>query len=65
MGCAIAQEANDKQPLAPMLQQVEQNLGRKPEKATAYSGYCSEAAVTHPRAEGVELLAPPDRGVGG
>ena len=61
VGCAITQEANDKQQLVPMLQQVEQNLGRKPEKATADSGYFSEAAVTDPRVNGVELLVPPDR----
>jgi transposase len=61
VGCAITQEANDKQQLVPMLQQVEQNLGRKPEKATADAGYFSVAAVTHPRVAGVELLVPPDR----
>src|SRR5665647_725475 len=61
VGCAITQQANDKQQLVPMLQQVEQNLGRKPEKATADSGYFSEAAVTDPKVNGVELLAPPDR----
>ena len=41
VGCAITQQANDKRQLVPMLQQVEQNLGRKPEKATADSGYFS------------------------
>jgi hypothetical protein len=61
VGCAITQQANDKQQLVPMLQQVEQNLGRKPEKATADSGYFSEAAVTDPKVNGVELLMPPDR----
>jgi hypothetical protein len=61
VGCAITQQANDKQQLAPMIQQVEQNLGRKPEKATADSGYFSAAAVTDPRVNGVELLVPPDR----
>ena len=61
VGCAITQEANDKQQLVPMLQQVEQNLGRKPEKATADAGYFSEAAVTDPSVNGVELLVPPDR----
>ncbi len=61
VGCAITQEVNDKQQLAPMIQQVEQNLGRKPEKATADAGYFSVAAVTDPRVNGVELLVPPDR----
>jgi transposase len=61
VGCAITQEANDKKQLVPMLQQVEQNLGRRPEQATADSGYFSEAAVTDPKVNGVELLVPPER----
>jgi transposase len=61
VGCAITQQANDKQQLAPMIEQVEQNLGRKPEKVTADAGYFGEAAVTDPRVSGVELLVPPDR----
>jgi transposase len=61
VACAITQQANDKQQLAPMLQQVEQNLGRKPDKATADSGYFSEAAVKDPTLEGVELLVAPER----
>jgi hypothetical protein len=47
--------------LAPMLAQVEQNLGRKPEHATADAGYFCEAAVTDPKAEGIDLLVPPER----
>lgn len=58
---ALTQEANDKRQLAPMLAQVEQNLGRKPEHATADAGYFSEAAVTDPKAEGIDLLVPPER----
>lgn len=61
VACAITQQANDKQQLAPMLEQVKQNLGRKPEQATADSGYFSEAAVTDPNAEDVELLVAPER----
>ncbi len=61
VGCAVTQEANDKQQLVSMLQKVEANLGRKPKKVTAGAGYFSEAAVTARRAEGVELLVPPDR----
>ena len=61
VACAITQQANDKQQLAPMIEQVEQNLGRKPEKATADSGYFSEAAVTDPKTKGVELLVAPER----
>lgn len=58
---ALTQEANDKQQLVPMLAQVEQNLDRKPEHATADTGYFSEAAVTDPKLEGIHLLVPPER----
>ena len=61
VAAALTQEANDKQQLAPMLAQVEQNRGRKPEQATADTGYCSEAAVTDPKVEGIEWLVPPER----
>ena len=44
-----------------MLEQVAQNMGRKPEHATADAGYFSEAAVTDPKAGGIELLVPPER----
>jgi hypothetical protein len=58
---ALTQEANDKRQLAPMLAQIERNLGRKPEHATADTGYFSEAAVTDPKVKGIELLVPPER----
>jgi hypothetical protein len=61
VAAALTQEANDKQQLAPMLAQVQHNLDRKPEHATADTGYFSEAAVADPRAEGINLLAPPER----
>ena len=61
MAAALTQEANDKKQLVPMLEQVEQNMGRKPEQATADTGYFSEAAVTDPKVEGIELLVPPER----
>lgn len=57
----ITQAANDQQQLVPMLTQVEENLGRKPEHASADTGYFSEAAVTDPKLQGVDLLVPPDR----
>jgi transposase len=61
VAAALTQEANDKQQLAPMLAQVEQNLGRKPEHATADTGYFSEAALADRRVEGIDLLVPPER----
>ena len=51
----ITQEANDNKQLVPMLVQTEENLGRKPEKATADTGYFSEANVTDPRVAGIDL----------
>jgi len=61
VAAAITQEVNDKKQLLPMLEQVEQNLGRKPEHATADAGYFSEDAVTDPKVQGIELLVAPDR----
>lgn len=61
VAAALTQEANDKKQLLPMLEQVEQNLGRKPEQASADAGYFSEAAVTDEKVAGIELLVPPDR----
>ena len=61
VAAAITQEANDKKQLLPMLEQIEKNLGKKPENVTADAGYFSEAVVTDPKGEGVELLVAPDR----
>jgi transposase len=51
----VTQESNDKQQLAPMLERVEQNLGAKPEAATADAGYFSENQVNDERVKGIEL----------
>src|ERR1035441_6493894 len=61
VAAAVTQDANDKKQLLPMLEQVAQNMGRKPEHATADAGYFSEAAVTDPKVKGIELLVPPER----
>ena len=52
----ITQESNDKRQLAPMLAQVERNLGTKPEAATADTGYFSEDQVNDERVNGIELF---------
>ena len=57
----ITQDTNDKKQLLPLLEQVEQNLGRKPETVTADAGYFSEAALTDEKIKEVDLLIPPDR----
>ena len=61
VAAAITQEGNDKKQLVPMLEQTERNMGRKPEHATADAGYFSEAAVSDPKLEGINLLVAPDR----
>jgi transposase len=51
----ITQESNDKQQLAPMLERVAQNMGAKPQAATADTGYFSESQVADERVNGIEL----------
>lgn len=57
----VTQQANDKKQLLPMLAEVEKNMGKLPEKVSADAGYFSEANVTAPELEPVELYIPPDR----
>ena len=57
----VTQEANDKQQLVPMLEQVKMVTGSQPQQVTADSGYFSEASVTDPRLVGLDLLVAPDR----
>ncbi len=61
VAAAVTQEANDKQQLVPMLEQVKIVTGSKPQQATADAGYFSEAQVTDPKLEGIDLLVAPDR----
>jgi transposase len=51
----VTQQANDSQQLVPMIEQVEANVGRKPDAVSADAGYWSEANVTDERVAGVEL----------
>ena len=61
VAAAVTQEANDKQQLVPILEQVKIVTGSKPQQATADSGYFSEANVTDPKLEGIDLWVTPDR----
>jgi transposase len=61
VAAVLTQAANDLQQLVPMLEQVEQNLGRKPEHASADTGYFSDTAVTDKKVDGIDLLVPPKR----
>lgn len=51
----ITPEANDRQPLAPMIEQVEANAGRPPEAVSADAGYGSADNVSDERVAGVAL----------
>jgi transposase len=51
----VTQETNDKQQLVPMIEQIAINLGQKPEKISADTGYFSEANVTHEQVKDVDL----------
>jgi transposase len=61
VAATLTQATNDQQQLVPVLNLVEQNMGRKPAQATADTGYFSEAAVTDQTVAGIELLVPPKR----
>jgi transposase len=51
----ITQQANDSRQLLPMLQQLEANLGRKPDAVSADAGYWSEANATDEKVAGIDL----------
>jgi hypothetical protein len=51
----VTQETNDNRQLLPMLDQVKQNMGRKPQAASADAGYWSEANATGESVAGVDL----------
>jgi transposase len=61
VAAAVTQEANDKQQLVPMLMAVQDHRGQLPEKASADTGFFSEANVTDKKLEGVDLYVPSER----
>jgi transposase len=61
VAAAVTQEANDKQQLVPMLMAVQDNVGQLPEKASADTGFFSEANLTAKALAGVDLYVPPER----
>ena len=50
----VTQDANDKQQVKPMVEQVKANAGEAPEKLSADSGFYSEANVEYLEGEGVD-----------
>lgn len=55
----VTQQTTDNAQLVPMLARVQENTGFWPEKVSADAGYYSEANVTSPLLESVELFIPP------
>jgi transposase len=51
----VTQETNDKKQLLPMIALIAANLGQKPEKVSADTGYFSEANVTDESVKNVDL----------
>jgi transposase len=58
---SLTQETNDKKQLVPLLLKVQEQTGQMPEKASADSGYFSEAAVSDVRVQETDLYVPPER----
>ncbi len=61
VAAAVTQQANDKQQLVPMLEQVKIMTGSQPEEATADAGYFGEKQVTDAKLKEIDLLVAPDR----
>ena len=57
----LTQCGNDQGQLMPLVEAIENNLGRKPEQASADSGYCSEANLEALEAHGVDGYVAPGR----
>ncbi|MGB0064532.1 MAG: IS1182 family transposase [Terracidiphilus sp.] len=51
----VTQQTNDKHQLLPMIAQIVTNLGQKPEKVSADTGYFSESNVTDESVKNVDL----------
>lgn len=57
----VVQTGADQEQLIPVLQEVEKNLGRMPERVSADAGYYSKAALTHEAVRAVDLYVPPNQ----
>jgi len=56
----VVQQTNDQEQLVPGLKEVEQNVGRMPEQASADAGYFSAASVSNEILKGIDLYVPPN-----
>src|SRR6266581_2932624 len=57
----LTQCGNDQGQLVPLIEAIANNLGRKPQQASADSGYCSEANLEALEAHGVDGYVAPGR----
>ncbi len=57
----VTDEANDKEQVEPMVEQIEVNLGERPKELSGDSGYYSEANVKRLEAGLIAPLIPPDK----
>src|SRR5450631_4203971 len=57
----LTQCGNDQGQLVPVIEAIENNLGRKPAQASADSGYCSEANLAALEAHGIDGYVAPGR----
>jgi hypothetical protein len=57
----LTQCGNDQGQLVPLIEAIENNLGRKPQQASADSGYCSEANLEALEAHGIDGYLAPGR----
>jgi len=58
----VTSQQGDRAQLVPMLRQVEQNTGAKPQKVSADTGYYSPGQVWSPEITGIDLYVKPDSG---
>jgi hypothetical protein len=56
----VVQQTNDQEQLVPGLKEVQQNIGRMPEQASADKGYFSAASVSNEILKGIDLYVPPN-----
>jgi len=62
VGAEVMTAAPDQPHLVPMLNRIEAQLGRRPEKLLADAGYFSEDGIRAVEGRGVEVFCPPGRG---
>jgi len=63
VAASLTQQANDKQQFLPLLAQIEENLGPRPKRVSADSGFFSETNLQDPHLTGVVCYVPPEQSV--